>query len=147
MTISTREFVASAIKIDAVQVTNENIHDLAAWCHGDVKDYSNTLLDFPDQRLYIQFIATDRQFRSRQALAFVDDWIFTHQKKFDTLQDKAFKEEFQPAVVSDKRQQVLELVAQSMTEARGGFGMSKGQNEHLNRTAQEITDMIMGVFR
>ena len=152
MSISTQEFVTSSWKINAVQITIENISDVARWCHGIVMDLGGLHLDRPDGALCIDFISTGSKFFHQRARACIGDWVFCFRdNRFDYRNDKAFKEEFQPVIEADKRQQVLELVTQAMNEARNDFqthiGWETNENLGPRQIAQEITDMIMGVLR
>lgn len=79
-------WVRKPFEVKAVQVTEENMDDVAAWCSGKIRQNSYK----------IPYIHVDvRPFvNARQTKAFVGDWVLFAARGFKVYTDKAFKASF-----------------------------------------------------
>ncbi len=87
--------------VDAVQVTDENISEVAAWCQGEVIGSDGDALD----ELYI-FVRVHNPMNERQTKAFVGDWVLYAGRGYKVYRDRAMKNTFEQIA-----QDVDELVA------------------------------------
>jgi hypothetical protein len=74
--------------IQAVQVTPENIYQVAKWCRGKVKTAGRRGI-----QKYIQ-VEVKRALNERQTKAYVDDWVLKAGTGFKVYTPKAFEESF-----------------------------------------------------
>lgn len=91
MTIRTIRFVRKPLIVDAVQVTDENIYEVAKWCSGFVdiaKRYN---------RPEAQYVKVDvlRPGNIRQTRAFVGDWVLRAGTSYKVYTQKAFASSFE----------------------------------------------------
>lgn len=89
-------FTRNPFDIEAVQVTAENIEEVATWCGGAIKMAKAT-----EKRNEARFIQVDvtRPLNDRQRKAFPGDWVLRSGGGFKVYTPKAFKECFSPKVV------------------------------------------------
>lgn len=94
--ITTERYVRKPFEIDAVQVTRENIHDVAKWCDGDLH-----LVRPVDDDTAADFIKVNvnRPLNERQTKAFVGDWVLRMGTSFKVYTDHAFTKSFELAAV------------------------------------------------
>ena len=93
MALAFKRFMHIPLYVDAVQVTAENMPDVAKWCGGKV---SST--DDANQNQYVKVFVT-KPLRSRQTMAFVDDWVLKTPSGFKVYTPKAFVKAFKPIEV------------------------------------------------
>lgn len=86
-------YVRKAVYVDAVQVTDENFHELAEWCRGEIQN------DGSKQYIFVQ-VHTPRN--PRQSMAFVGDWILSTENGYKVYTNYSFNENFTPYAGSDK---------------------------------------------
>lgn len=91
--METIKFVRRPFYIDAVQVTEENIEEVAKWCGGDVRTNS-------DARKYIK-VRVHRPFGDRQTQAFIGDWVLYSVSGYKVYTPRAFANAFEEAVLKD----------------------------------------------
>lgn len=74
--------------IQAIQVTDQNINQVAKWCKGRVKTEGG--------RVKKKFIKVDvkRALNERQTMAYVGDWVLKAGTGFKVYTEKAFSESF-----------------------------------------------------
>lgn len=85
MTISTERFTHKPV--DAIQVTLDNIEQVADWCHGEIR-----LNSFNGWK-YIELEVSHPTGR-RTAKAFPGDWIVTVKGSFKVYNNRAFESTF-----------------------------------------------------
>lgn len=98
MTVETTKYVRKPLYVDAVQVTNENLDEIGAWCQGDVTtDDSGTR--------YIH-VRVHNPKTPRQSKAFVGDWILYTDRGYKVYTHKAFHASFELADAITPREAV-----------------------------------------
>ena len=73
--------------VDAVQVTAENMAELAVWCNGDIV-HTGENVPYIKVRIY-------KAMSQRQTQAFVGDWILYVRKGYNVYRNKAFHKNFE----------------------------------------------------
>lgn len=84
--METVKYVRKPFEVEAVQVTTDNIDEVAAWCNGEVKEEENT-------SKYIK-VAVARVLNERQTKAFVGDWVLYAGTGYKIYTAKAFAKHF-----------------------------------------------------
>jgi hypothetical protein len=99
MTIQTEKYARKPFYVDAVQVTRENIEEVAKWCMGDIRTQEQGPENESD--LYIK-VRVYRPLTPRQTQAFPGDWVLYAGTGYKVFTDKAFRQSFErPAEQSD----------------------------------------------
>lgn len=101
-------YIRKSFGVDAVQVTEANFAEVAAWCGG-----------FPmndGTRKYIQ-VDVKHPINPRQTRAYVGDWVLSSDKGYKVFTDSAFKKQFVP----------------DTTEAEDEFGLDTEGEEAVGR--------------
>lgn len=99
MTVVTEKYVRKPLFVDAVQVTRENLAEVAKWCQGEIKDLNDKALDqgsAENETLerYI-YVRVHNPKTVRQCKAFVDDWILYTERGYKVYTHKAFRNAFE----------------------------------------------------
>lgn len=84
--IETNKFARKPFYVDAVQVTAENIEQVAAWCSGDVRTEENN-------SKYIK-VRVARPMNERQTKAYIGDWVLYAGTGYKVYTNKAFVANF-----------------------------------------------------
>lgn len=87
--VKTAKFVRVPFEVEAVQVTAENIEEVAAWCNGTVERLGE---DGKDDR-YIH-VRVHYPISPRQTKAFIGDWVLYSKNGFKCYNPVAFKKNF-----------------------------------------------------
>lgn len=82
------EFERLPFTIQAVQVTPENINQVAKWCHGKVRTTGKRGI-----QKYIK-VEVKRALNDRQTMAYIGDWVLKAGSGFKVYTPKAFEESF-----------------------------------------------------
>lgn len=85
--MQTTRFLRKSFEVDAVQVTAENISEVAKWCQGKVIDENGT----KHIKVRVERVLTDKQ-----TMAFVGDWVLYAGKGYKVYTNKAFQQSFDP---------------------------------------------------
>lgn len=93
MTLKTDKFARKPFYVDAIQVTGENMEAVAEWCQGNVVKAE------PPKASYIK-VRVHRPMTPRQTQAFVGDWVLYAGTGFKVYNDRAFRNHFETAVVT-----------------------------------------------
>jgi hypothetical protein len=88
--MQTAKFVRRPFEVEAVQVTDENLVEVAKWCGGTIRK-----VDFTNKR-YIK-VKVFRPLNEKQTQAFPGDWLVFANTGYKVYADKAFHSVFQPA--------------------------------------------------
>lgn len=98
--MKTRKFTRKPFEVEAVQVTAENIQDVAKWCTGEVVENA------PNEDIHIK-VRVLRAMTPRQTQAFVGDWVLYAGTGYKVYTNKAFKNSFDPldGVAKDRANQ------------------------------------------
>lgn len=86
--METRRFTRKPFDVDAVQVTAENMDEVARWCQGNVVDNGRD-----DKHIKVRVI---RVLSERQTQAFVTDWVLYAGTGYKVYTNRAFKNSFEP---------------------------------------------------
>jgi len=89
MTLQTEKYARKPFYVDAVQVTEGNMQDVAKWCQGSVQS-TDAGENFIKVRVH-------RPLNERQTKAFVNDWILFAGTGYKVYTPKAFNQSFEPA--------------------------------------------------
>lgn len=99
MSIETKSYRRKQFHVDAVQVTEENIRQVAKWCKGEVQNVTKMRTDGEGSRTrtkvpYIH-VEVHRPLNERHTKAFVGDWILKSDAGFKVYTEKAFENSFE----------------------------------------------------
>lgn len=88
--METETYTRKPIHVEAVQVTEENLYEVAAWCDGEViiNQTSRT------GERYIK-VKVNNPLNVRQTKAFVGDWVLKSKHGFKCYTPKAFEKAFE----------------------------------------------------
>lgn len=88
--MKTEQYVRKPFEVEAIQVTAENIEEVAKWCMGDVRHKSG-----PDGGLtpYVK-VRVHRPLNARQTEAYVGDWVLYAHRGYKVYTEKAFADNF-----------------------------------------------------
>ncbi len=92
MSITIEKYVRKPFFIDAVQVSVDNIVDVAAWCSGELLNEKRGNQDV----LYIK-VRVNRPLNERQTKAFAGDWVLFAGTGYKVYTNKAFDACFEKA--------------------------------------------------
>lgn len=90
--IETNKFARRPFYVDAVQVTEDNLNDVATWCQGDVRT-----TDMPEGAAVENYVKVrvHRPLTERQTKAFIGDWVLYAGTGFKVYTTKAFEKSFE----------------------------------------------------
>lgn len=95
------KFVRKPFEVEAVQVTAENLADVATWCRGEVRSdvigRTETELTVETGSPYVK-VTVARALNEKQTKAFVGDWVLKAGTGFKVYTTKAFTKSFQPSL-------------------------------------------------
>lgn len=89
-----KRFVRKPLYINAVQVTHENMNEVAQWSGGEVRTARNPKTLLHDPFVHIAVVGAKHQ---RQTMAFQGDWVLHFRDHFKIYTKKAFPESFDAA--------------------------------------------------
>lgn len=96
MSLETEQYARKSFDVDAVQVTEENINDVAEWCQGSVRTEKGR--KDGETRQYVK-VRVLRPLNPRQTKAFVGDWVLYAGTGYKVYTDNAFNESFEKVPV------------------------------------------------
>ncbi len=85
--LDTTKYVRKPFYVDAVQITTENIDEIAQWCEGEVQSDK-------DGTKYVK-VRVLRPLNDRQTKAYVGDWVLYAGTGFKVYTTKAFGNSFE----------------------------------------------------
>lgn len=118
MAIKTKKFVRKPFDIEAIQVTAENMEEVARWCRGQLRKSGG-----PGGRNTQRYIKVNvkRSLSDRQTTAYVGDWVVNaldqSVKGFKVYTPKAFSLTFEE-VVDDMVETLGRMNERAATEER-----------------------------
>lgn len=86
-----KEYISTPLVVEAVQVTDENMREVARWCEGIIK--KEDLKKGPTPYIAVNVI---RPSSARQAKAYVGDWVSKHRDSYKVYTRNAFERCYQP---------------------------------------------------
>lgn len=89
--VKTTRYVRKPFYVDAIQVTEENIFEVAEWCGGSVRKTAPKSAPAGDtgEALYVK-VNVAKPLNDRQTKAFVGDWILSAGNTYKVYSQKAF---------------------------------------------------------
>jgi hypothetical protein len=116
MSLTIQRYVHTPLYVNAVQVTPDNMQQVANWCGGQI-------LNQPaDNRPYI-LVEVVRPLKSRQGQAFAGDWVLETAVGWKVYFDKAFKRDYMPALMSN------DITLEDNSESQSSDGLPSVSNE------------------
>lgn len=95
--LKTEKYLRRQFPVDAIQVTAENMGEVARWCKGEILTTDSQIARGLNKEP-IKFIKVDVQnpMDERQTRAFVDDWVLFANNGFKVYTPRAFEKTFDP---------------------------------------------------
>lgn len=93
--VAVQKYVSVPLEVEAVEVTAENLEDVAVWCKGELR--SAAVDENENPVIYIK-VPVKKPRTERQTKAFVGDWILKTPIAIKVYNPIAFKKNFTPAV-------------------------------------------------
>lgn len=95
--MQTQKFQRKPFLVDCVQVTEENMAEVAEWCKGTVTSTDSAIAEKFKKKVqtWIQ-VETQQPMNDRQKQAFVGDWILYANHGFKIYTPNAFERTFEP---------------------------------------------------
>lgn len=135
------EVTRKSFRAQAVRVTDENIHEVAAWCDGLV---TSTSLVAPDVVWYIELLRWSGKSIAKRQFAFSGQWITKNGEQYTVYKHAQFMGTF-----DQPREKNLEL-AYKRGQLIGVLVDMLSQNtdtaEEIQKAAYERADEIMKIF-
>lgn len=103
--MKTQLFVRRPLEVEAIQVSKENIYDVAKWCHGRVRRDRNDVKYVKVRVLNSHADMLDE--------ADIGCWILKSERGFKVYTDQAFENSFIP--VDDKEYGKVRIVTEAST--------------------------------
>ena len=97
MTLPTEFYNRKPFIVEAIQVTEENLQEIAAWCEGEVQSTFRPQKD-TDEKESVDFVkvkVVNRARNDRQTRAYPGDWLLLSEVGFKVYTDRAFKNAFE----------------------------------------------------
>jgi len=137
MSIITGKFSRKTFNVEAIQVTVENMQEVAEWCGGSVKGY-DSVHDSP--HVYIQVPVMPSKTKTyRPNQAFVKSWVVKTNQGWTVYTKKGFGVSFEP-MDENKFEAVLKLVKDAMS--RQDVATYHGESRTMDGVDEEITHQI-----
>lgn len=139
----TSKFVRKPFLVDAVQVTAENMQDIAKWAMTEVRMTPSTYAHGGKKGAipYVH-IRVLRPLNEKQSMAFEGDWVLYAGTGYKVYSNKAFKETFDAASDGDNPYYVAKLSQPTVVEPS-----SQTIPEHVYFQDQEEGDDSLGIFQ
>lgn len=91
--IKTKQYTRKPFNVDAIQVTAENMADVAAWCMGEIRQVTQKGTNRSTDYILVRVL---RPLTPRQTQAFVGDWILYAGTGYKVYPNEAFLKNFDP---------------------------------------------------
>lgn len=114
MGIVTTKYVRKPLFVDAVQITEMNFAEIAAWCQGEIRRQDSDEIiekrdDFTPRNTYIR-VRVHNPKNVRQTKAYIGDWLLYTEKGYKVYTEKAFRMSFDLAESNGGVKGVTKLV-------------------------------------
>lgn len=93
MSIEIKKYARKPFYVDAVQVTDKNLDDVAKWCSGDVRTMKNPKTNKNER--YVK-VRVHSPLTPSQSQAFVGDWVLYAATGYKVYTTNAFVKNFEP---------------------------------------------------
>jgi hypothetical protein len=94
--METTSYKRKPLVVEAVQVTVDNLYDVAKWCGGDVRTMNST------KEKYIQ-IRVLHPNKPEHSMAFSGDWVLKSEQGYKIYKDSAFQSGFEPVTTEETK--------------------------------------------
>jgi hypothetical protein len=146
MSIVTGKFTRKSFNVEAIQVTAENMAEVAEWCGGTKKDARDlpryNASDTPVWYIQVPVVLSKaKTFRPDQA--FVNSWVVKTGQGFAVYTKKGFGISFEPTD-ENKFEAVLKLVKDAMS--RQDVATYHGESRIMDGVDEEITHQIFEIL-
>jgi hypothetical protein len=98
--IEIQKYARKPFIVDAVQVTEANLAEVAKWCDGEVRTVTKDGVSSVLGAKYIK-VKVKRPLTVRQTKAFVGDWVLVAGTSFKVYTPGAFEKSFDPIATSE----------------------------------------------
>lgn len=98
MAIVTKRYIRKPLYVDAVQVTADNLKEIAAWCQGEIRiaKADEFLIGESMEGAEFVHVRVHNPRGVRQTMAFPGDWILYTERGYKVYTTKAFEASFDP---------------------------------------------------
>ena len=122
MTLKIENYTRKPFPVEAVQVTEENLNEVAQWCVGDVHTSTKTLRNDAGEetgKIKLPFIKVNvhRPLNDRQTKAFIGDWVLKSDSGFKVYTMKAFDNSFRKKFVGESSEPIGKLSTDAVAVA------------------------------
>lgn len=90
--MQTQRYNRVQFEVDAVQVADDNIHEVAEWCGGKVHEDKHVDESIPPSQ-FVK-VPVHRPLNTKQTRAYVGDWVLSSDTGFKVYTDRAFQNSF-----------------------------------------------------
>ena len=101
MKITTTKYIRKALYVDAIQITEDNLQDLAIWCQGELRTNTGEelieSLNGANPNAHHIRVRVHNPKNIRQTKGYVGDWILYTERGYKVYTQKAFKASFEVA--------------------------------------------------
>jgi len=108
--------------VEAIQVTDENIEEVARWCMGTLVDHPET--ENASAIKYVK-VRVHHPMNERQTKAFVGDWVLYAKNGYKVYTQKAFEAAFDKEIVYSDAQSAAHIES-STSPTRNVFEQNAG---------------------
>jgi hypothetical protein len=92
--ISTSRYARKPFYVDAIQVTAENMEEVAAWCLGEIRQFETEPSELGSRTNNYIKVRVHRPMNERQTKAYVGDWVLYAGTGYKVYTPKAFEASF-----------------------------------------------------
>lgn len=89
-----KTFDRKPFSVEAVQVTRENMKEVAEWCGGSIETKTTPTRNGSKRERYVK-VPTTKPLNEKQTQAFASDWVLLSERKFKVYTHRAFVHTFQ----------------------------------------------------
>lgn len=95
----TEKFARKPFLVDAVQVTEDNMKEIADWCSGEIHSTDPAVAEQLKKPVQTWIkVEVHNPANERQTQAFVGDWVLYYNHKFQVFRNKSFSNTFEPVL-------------------------------------------------
>lgn len=114
-----KKYLKRPFEVQAVQVSADNIYEVAKWCQGDLDSIRN------EKYIKVRVLHAANE---RQTQAYIGDWVLYAGTSYRVYTDKAFGKGFLPVEEPEEQKQLTP----TYTEAEDTVSTSVGGADFLN---------------
>ena len=92
--VNTIRYARKPFYVDAVQVTAENMEEVAKWCQGEIRTFETAPSELGSRKNNYIKVRVHRPATERQTKAFVGDWVLYAGTGYKVYTPKAFDKDF-----------------------------------------------------